>query len=118
MTGPASPEQPTSPEPEKPSPDEPLAAATADLGQLQDLLRRAAQGQAGVGELKEAVGSYWADHGDALKRAAAALGETARSQMLAQLYQMRAAVNQQLGVRGAPASQEPTAPPPERDSQG
>ncbi len=124
MTGPER-EDPASPEPGQPPSAGPLDAATADLERLQAVLRRAAQGQAGVGEVTDSLRSYWQDNGAALTAAATALGDEVRRQMLGQLYQMRDRLDEQLGNRTSPpgGSGTPTgsgsgAPPGGEDSGG
>ena len=94
-------------DPERPDPSSPLTAATSDLERLQEVLRRAASGRAGVGEVTEAAARYWSDHGEALQATAAALGEEVRRQMLAELYRMRAQLAQQLQRRPSPAPAQP-----------
>jgi hypothetical protein len=107
-----------SPEPEQRPSDEPWAAATADLQRLQALLRRAAQGQADVGQVKESLRSYWQDNGAALTTAAAALSDEVRRQMLAELYEMRSRLGQQLGNRTSPPPRGRAGTPPPRQDPG
>jgi hypothetical protein len=96
-----------------------MEAATADLEHLQDLLRRAAQGQAGGSEVMEWVRHYRSDHGDALKAAAGALGEEVRGQMLDQLYRMREQVERQLqGQRSSVPQQPGSGTAPEQHDPG
>lgn len=96
-----------------------MEAATADLEHLQDLLRRAAQGQAGAGEVMKWVDHYRGDHGDALKAAAGALGEEVRGQMLEQLYRMHEQVERQLqGQRSSVPQQPGSSTAPEQHDPG
>jgi hypothetical protein len=107
-------------DPGRPDPAAQMEAATADLQHLQDLLRRAGQGQAGAGEVTESLNRYWSDHRDAFKIAARALGEEVRGQMLDQLYRMREQLGRQLegqrvSVPGAsvPGASVPGQPTPD-----
>jgi hypothetical protein len=115
MTCPTEPEEPGQPEarqaPGEPVPASPMAGATADLALLQEVLRRAAQGQADVGEVKESLTRYWGEHGDALRTVAAALGEHVRGQMLDELYRMREQLARQLGNQAGPAPRPRRVPP-------
>lgn len=88
MTPPTTPEQPGMP----PS----MAAATADLERLQELLRRAGQGQADLREVQESLSNYWRDHHQVLAEEASVLGEQVRNQMLTELCKWRTQLGQQL----------------------
>ncbi|MGY1732405.1 hypothetical protein ACI798_12880 [Geodermatophilus sp. SYSU D01045] len=90
--------------PEDPAP---AAAAAAELERLQELLRRAGRERADPGEVAQAVGDYWRHHGPALQTAAAALGDAARGQLLAQLYRMRDELGRQLQGQRASAPRPP-----------
>ena len=99
-------------------PLDPLASATADLGQVQDLLRAAGRGEADVDALKGALQGYLGKHGPTLEQSAASLTEEMRKQTLAELYKWRAQLKSQLeagsGV-GTATTAQPSAANPERD---
>jgi hypothetical protein len=100
-------------DPGQPDPAARMAVATADLEHLRDLLRRAGQGQAGAGEVTEALNRYWSDHRNTLKTAARAVGEEVRGQMLDRLYRMREQVGRQLAGQRVSVPEQPapaTAP--------
>jgi hypothetical protein len=90
-----------------------MTAAASELERFQELLRRAAQGQAELGEVQRSLSDYWREHGQSLATAAAAVGEQTRGQMLAQLYAWRAQLGQQLASTD-PASTDPATD--DRDS--
>jgi hypothetical protein len=77
------------------APQEAVEGAVAELERLKETLQRAGSGEVGAGELQRAVNDYVRDHRDALTTAAVAVGEQVRSQMLAELYRLRAQLLQQ-----------------------
>lgn len=89
-----------------------MTAAASELARLQELLQRAAQGQAELDEVERSLSDYWREHGQSLAMAAAAVDEQARGQLLAQLYAWRAQLGQQLAGSNVstPASSEPASP--------
>ncbi|GAB3191290.1 hypothetical protein GCM10027261_00700 [Geodermatophilus arenarius] len=97
---------------------EPAAAAAAELERLQELLRRAGRDRADPGEVARAVGAYWRDHGPALRNAAAALGDTARGQVLAELYRVRDELGRQLQGQRASAPRPPEPGTTEEPGRG
>lgn len=91
---------------------ESMTAAASDLERLQELLRRAGQGQADLGEVTQSLSGYWRDHNESLAVAAAGLGEEVRRQMLAELCTWRARLARQLEDSGA------STPPPDVAAAG
>ncbi|MFI6675887.1 hypothetical protein [Kribbella sp. NPDC050470] len=71
-------------------------AAEADLSAVRHTLRRAGRGEADAVELERALRGYWLEHGPTLRRAGAAVGEAVRQQALAQLYEWRRRLAEQL----------------------
>jgi hypothetical protein len=112
MTGPAADEGGARQEPVEGARPEPVETAVADLERLKETLQRAGRGEAGATEVQRAVTDYWRDHGDALTTVATAVGEQARSQMLAELYRWKAQLLQQ-GVGGL-STPSPARPADER----
>jgi hypothetical protein len=93
----------TTPTPPEPSATpESVTAAVSDLERLQELLQRAGQSQADLGEVTQALSGYWRDHSRSVAAVAAGLGEEVRRQMLAELYTWRARLAQQLENSSAP----------------
>lgn len=96
-----------------------MEAATADLEHLQDLLRRAAQGQAGAGEVMEWVNHYRGRPRGRPQGGRRGPGREVRGQMLDQLYRMHEQVERQLqGQRSSVPQQPGSSTAPEQHDPG
>ena len=80
-------------EPDEPAAPDALTEAAAGIERLRETLQRVARSELPPRKAREALEEYLRDHGPAVSKAAAAIAEQVRAQLLTELRRRRAQIH-------------------------